>query len=185
MGACTAWVLSSMLVAEIPAMSTSNRFSVGLYSVCVKAPVVRNVTVATLPREETCTCVNCPSIAAAASIVLMAHSMESIPTSCINFSFILFLLTLPAVFRCVAASLTQPRKELAPRLSAVTATAPWVRPELSTNVCCTPSTTLLLTYWNTLLLEHPLSHNRSIDGLDHLALAVVSEVIQVMLLEND
>src|SRR5207248_2136761 len=103
-----------MLVAEIPAMSTSNRFSVGLYSVCVKAPVVRNVTVSTLHREETCTCVNCPSIAAAASIVLMAHSMESIPTSCINFSFILFLLTLPAVFRCVAASLTQPRKRISP-----------------------------------------------------------------------
>jgi len=52
-----------------------------------------------------------------------------------NFSFILFLLTLFDNFRRVAASLTQPLKELARRLSAVT--APWVRPELL--YCyCTP-----------------------------------------------
>src|SRR5207248_5753384 len=169
-----------MLVAEIPAMSTSNRFSVGLYSVCVKAPVVRNVTVATLPREETCTCVNCPSIAAAASIVLMAHSMESIPTSCINFSFILFLLTLPAVFRCVAASLTQPRKRISPPPFGGYCYCPMGSARIIYK-CLLHSFNYVATY----LLEHALTGTPALTQPEHLALAVVSEVIQVMLLEND
>jgi len=106
--------------------------------------------------------------------------MESIPTSCINFSFILFLLTLPAVFRCVAASLTQPRKRISPPPFGGYCYCPMGSARIIYK-CLLHSFNYVATY----LLEHPLLHNRSIDGLDHLALAVVSEVIQVMLLEND
>ena len=50
---------------EMPAKSTSNRLSVGLYSLCVNPPFARKVTVLTLPLAAIFRSVSCEAAAAA------------------------------------------------------------------------------------------------------------------------
>src|SRR5207248_146416 len=131
LGALGRLVLPLRLLAETPVMSTSRRFSDGRYSVCVKAPVAWMLTRVASPTCLALTCVSC--VPAAAAMVVHTTVSKRIPSSC--FSFISIS---PHARRISVLRVRHLPCRLRISPPPCGGYCPWVRPELSLQLACSP-----------------------------------------------